>query len=1149
MSKKPLSQANVIGRRLSRFKRTAPFISSRTVTNSRLRNPTTLNRNFSFRKPAMLNRNFSFKNPYLSKIQPQNLTSKAEWEFWLNYVRKFYLENSKSNIPGASEVSPVFVEKPRDNRPYIQVTLYNQQLVALLDSGANQSIIGSEGLYILDRFNIKIQTSKSKFVTTADGQKQQISGSVLLPICLENKCKLLEALIVPSLCHSFILGSDFLKLFGLFLNFKTNTWEMDNQSIQAHINVVNNSDFSNNINKGIQSTSLLSSNEKIQVNNILEKFKELSPEGRLGRTNKFIQHIDTGDARPIRQRQYQLSPYLLKELNNQLDEMLRLGVVEPSFSSWSSPVLLVKKSDNSYRFCFDGRKLNSVTKADSYPLPRVDHILNMLKGAKFISSIDLKSAFWQIPLTEESKEKTAFSVPGRGLFHFCVVPFGLTNSAQAQQRLMDSILGPEIEPFGFVYLDDVILISSSFDDHITLLNEVFSRLKSANLTINYNKCQFFRESLNYLGFVVDKNGLRTNPDKVEAMVNYPRPKNSTEVKRFLGLASWYRRFVPHFSTIVSPLNELLKGGKGKKLPIQWNDVAEKAFQDVKQALVSAPILSSPDFSLKFTIQCDASATGLGSVLTQVQDGVEKVIAFASRSLSRTERNWSTYQRELAAVLFGITKFRPFIEGTRFTVITDHYSLLWFHKLREPTGVLARWAAQLQQFDFDIVHRKGKLNVVPDALSRSPLPEEVNILGVLLEDLEPWYLKMRDNITNHPENYPHWAIKDGYIYKYLPKNIPLKTNMSDWKLVVPLSQRKQIISQCHDIPTSGHFGFYKTIKKITENFYWPKMRKDVFKYIRNCDICHSQKMPNSAPMGFMGTERKISMPFQCIFLDFLGPYPRSPRGNTHAIVVSDYFTKYILVKPIRAATAKALISFIENEVFLIYGVSQFIVCDNGTQMTGKDFKEFTDKYKVQVLYNARYHPQTNAAERNIRTLLTSIRCFLKRHKDWDQEIYKIAHAMRVSTHHAVGYSPVFLNFGRNIPISGDFYEGNRNEFDFNLEPGYADQYAQNLNGFPELYKKVQEKLNVMYRRYSKQYNLRRRDFQFNVGDKVWKRNHVLSDAQKQFSAKLAPRYVLCRVRRVKSRIVYELDNMDGTNAGTWHISQLKPYLGSNSDLSE
>ena len=1133
MSKKLVNQASVIGRRLFNFKKTTHFIRSRTVTNSK------------FRKSPILNRNFSLRASYSSnKIKCKNFTSNLEWQSWLKSVKKFYLENKRDTL----ETSPVFVAKPHDNRPYIEIKLYDQPLVALLDSGANQSIIGSKGLYILNKFNVKIESSKSKFVTTADGQKQKISGSVLLPICLQDKCKLIEALIVPSICHPLILGSDFLTSFGLFLNFKTNTWEMDNKSMQVHINVINKNNISNNINNSIQTTVSLSLKEKAQLENILEKFKQLSPEEKLGRTNKYIQHIDTGDARPIKQRQYQLSPYLLKELNNQLDEMLRLDVVEPSFSSWCSPVLLVKKSDNSYRFCFDGRKLNSVTKADSYPLPRVDHILNMLKGAKFISSIDLKSAFWQIPLTEESKEKTAFSVPGRGLFHFCVVPFGLTNSAQAQQRLMDSILGPELEPFGFVYLDDVILISSSFDEHIKLLNNVFFRLKSANLTINYGKCQFFRDSLNYLGFVVDKDGLRTNPDKVKAMLDYPRPRNSTEVKRFLGLASWYRRFVPHFSTLVSPLNELLRGAKGKKLPIVWNDLTEKAFQDVKQALVSAPILSSPDFSLKFTIQCDASLTGLGSVLTQSQDGVEKVIAFASRSLSRTERNWSTYQRELAAVLFGVTKFRPFIEGTHFTVITDHYSLLWFHKLREPTGILARWATQLQQFDFDIVHRKGKLNVVPDALSRSPLPE-VNVLGVLLDDLEPWYLKMRDNINKHPENYPHWTLNEGYIYKYLPKKIPLKTNISDWKLVVPLSQRKQIINQCHDIPTSGHFGFYKTLKKITENFYWPKIRTDVFKYVRNCDICHSQKMPNSTPMGLMGSERKISMPFQCIFIDFLGPYPRSPRGNTHAIIVSDYFTKYVMVKPVRAANAKSLISFIENDIFLVYGVSQFIVCDNGSQMTGKEFENFTKKYKVQVLYNARYHPQTNATERNIRTLLTSIRCFVKRHKDWDLEIYKIAHAMRVSTHHTVGYSPAFLNFGRNIPISGDFYEGNAHEYNFELEPGYADPYAQNLRNFPELYKKVQEKLNVMYQRNAKHYNLRKRDFQFKVGDKVWKRNHVLSDAEKQFSAKLAPRYVLCKVRTVKSRIVYELDNLDGTDAGAWHISQLKPYLGSNSDLSE
>lgn len=259
-----------------------------------------------------------------------------------------------------------------------------------------------------------------------------------------------------------------------------------------------------------------------------------------------------------------LSPYLLKVLNAELDSLLSLGVVEPSNSPWCFPVLFVKKKTGEYRFCFDGCKLNSITKRDCYPLPRVDRILSMLCGAKFISSVDLRKTFWQISLDESSKEKTAFAIPGRGLFQFCVIPFGLCNFAQIQQRLMDAIFGPKYEPNIFVYLDDIIIVSSTLKHHIRLLREVRDHLMEAGLTINLSKCEFFKTSLKYLGYIVDSNDLRTDPEKVAAMVNYPRPTTTTEIKRFIGMCFWYRRFIRHFLTLVDPINTLLKGRKKKQ---------------------------------------------------------------------------------------------------------------------------------------------------------------------------------------------------------------------------------------------------------------------------------------------------------------------------------------------------------------------------------------------------------------------------------------------------------------------------------------------------------------------------------------------------------------------------------------------------------
>ena len=1101
-----------------------------------------------------------FKNKYLQnsavneiyKIN-HNYVEQNKWDEWKSFVADFYKNYKKYNDPN---ISPLIVEKPFDNRPHIEIDIYGYLVIALLDSGASRSVIGKDAMFLIEKFNLKIDKCSEKCVRTADGKPQSIIGYVYVPIRVGNICKVFEILLVPSVTQSLILGSDFCKEFCLEINFKNNIWKVDSNIADCQIEIAKQ--LNNLVAGNLCSIEDLSPEQKEKVIILKNSFNEISLKDRLGLTSKLIMHIDTGDSKPFKVRQYPFSPYMMNILNKELDEMLRLGVVEPSHSAWNSPVLLVKKKSGEYRFCFDGRRLNRVIKPDAYPLPRVDRILSLLKGAKFMSSIDLSKAFWQIPLDEQSKEKTAFSVPGRGLFHFKVVPFGLIHSAQCQQRLMDAIFGPELEPKVFCYLDDIIVISSSFDEHIRILREVLTRLKAANLTVNFEKCEFFKSSLKYLGYVVDSEGLRTDPDKISSMINYPRPTNTTEIKRFIGMTSWYRKFINHFSTLVSPINDLIKGRK-KGQKITWTPEAENSFINLKQALVSAPILRSPDFSQPFIIQCDASDTGLAGVLLQYINGEEVVIAFASRSLSRTERNYSITQRECLAVIFSIEKFRPFVEGVHFTVVTDHYSLLWLNNLKEPTGKLARWAVKVQQFSFTLVHRKGSLNVVPDALSR--IPENVDkdskeisslcILDVSLDNLDNFYLRMRERIRKEPRKFPLWQVKDNFLYRYVPSRIPFNSNFTEWKIVVPKSQKFHIMRLCHDPPTSGHFGFFKTLAKIQENYYWPKMRRDVLRYVRSCHICASQKVSSTARMGLMGSEKKVNFPFQIIAVDLVGPLPRSSHGYTHLLVIGDWFSKYTLLCPLRKATAPNIVKFIENEVFLVYGVPQFIICDNGKQFVGKTFKALVKKYEVQKIWlNALYHPQVNFVERSNQTIGRAIRSYIieDHHKDWDKYLPEIRYAINSACHEVTGFPPSFLNFARKVPISGKYYGEIDSTEGIQLLPADRLEFSNNLKSLGDIFAKVKLNLNKAYQRNAKRYNLRKRDISFNVGEKVWRRNKVLSDAANQFSAKLAPKYVLCKIVNKISRLVYGLKNMDGSDAGEWHTKDLKPYYGSNSDVS-
>lgn len=1069
----------------------------------------------------------------------------------LNYNKAAYLKNnlySPNFKHRNANVAPLFISRLNDDRPYINIELYGITFPALLDSGASHSVIGRAALWILKRFKLRLDKNIDKFVSTADGRRQKVSGNIDIPIYIKNTCEIINFLVVPSLNHGIILGSNFCKQLQLIIDYKQNSWDIQIGSLS--VTTVNNLQ-ENNFSGAKGLVVKLSEEELKQVTTIKESYKEIAgTDDKLGRTHKLKHHIDTGDAPPFRQRQYLMSPYMQSHLNTELDKMLKQGVIEPSHGAWSSAVLLVKKKNDEFRFCFDGRKLNSVTKPDRYPLPRVDRILNMLRDAKYMSSIDLRSAFWQIPLDNESKEKTGFCIQGRGMFQFTVMPFGLSCSAQTLQRLMDTIFGPELEPKVFCYLDDIIITSSTFNEHVHLLETVRQRLKNANLTVNLSKCEFFKSSLNYLGYIVDGNGLRTNPDKVSAMVNYPRPTTTTEIKRFVGMCSWYRRFIPHFSTLMAPLNDLLKG-KRKQQSIGWSTEAESAFLSVKRALVSAPVLRSPDFSKVFTIQCDASDVGLGGVLTQEIEGQEVVIAFCSRSLSRAERNYSVTQRELLSLLFCIEKFRPYIEGTRFRVITDHYSLLWLNSLKEPTGKLARWAVKLQQYSFELCHRKGKLNVVPDALSRIPsVNGEVNTIQVDLMNVDKWYINMQENIVKFPNKYPGWKVEDEIIFKYIPSNSPLTSNVVEWKTLIPKSQRKSVISLCHDSPICAHGGFQKTLTRIQDEYYWPKMRRDVMQYVRSCQVCNQQKSENKSRMGLMGNEKRVQYPWQIIAVDIMGPFPRSSRGNSYLLVVADWFSKFTLLLPMRKAIASTIVKFMENSVFLVYGVPQFIICDNGSVFAGSEFKKLANKYNVQkIWFNARYHPQCNYVERINRTIGTAIRSYInKDQRKWDDHIFHIQNAINTAKHEVTGYTPSFVNFGRVVPMSGNYYGNVSSTKDQRLLAASRDNYVTDQKSLSHVYEEIKNQLHKAYVSNKRQYDLRKRDVEFQVGNKVWRKNKVLSDATRHFSSKLAPRFVLSKVRARLSKLVYVLENEDGSLAGNWHIKDLKPYYGSNSDVS-
>ena len=438
--------------------------------------------------------------------------------------------------------------------------------------------------------------------------------------------------------------------------------------------------------------------QQTQLRSLVAEYRDifaLSPE-ELGRTGLVKHRIDTGDHQPIRQRPYRVSDTQRGIIEEHVTDMLNRGIIQPSVSPWASPIMLVKKKDGTDRFVVDFRRLNSVTRKDSYPLPRIDDALDALNGTKYFSTMDLLSGYWQVEMSPESREHTAFITYG-GLYEFLVVPFGLTNAPSTYERLMECVLRNLTYKICLIYLDDILVYSKTFEEHLSHLRQVFDRLRHANLRLKPSKCKFACTKVNYLGHVVSPEGIAPDDDKISTVKDFPRPHNFKTVRSFLGLANYYRRFVKDFAKIAAPLNQLLR----KDHKFDWTEACEQAFIALKHALTSAPILAFPDFKEPFHLFTDASNEGIGATLGQIQNGHEVAIAYAGRDLNNAERNYSTTEREALGLIFGIRKFEPYLHGRKFILHTDHHSLKWLMSISDPSGRLARWSLLVQQHDFEI----------------------------------------------------------------------------------------------------------------------------------------------------------------------------------------------------------------------------------------------------------------------------------------------------------------------------------------------------------------------------------------------------------------------------------------------------------------
>lgn len=1026
-----------------------------------------------------------------------------------------------------------------DNRPFVHIKVKDENLIGLLDSGANCSVLGKDCYDRVKKLELELYPANG-YISTADSTKHFVEHSANLPIEIDGKSGELSVLLIPTLNKELILGMDFWKQFGI-----------EPMSVCSVEETESDDDMVLRKPESVFDPHVLLQKDRERLDSIIESFPK-SCKDKIGRTHLLTHSIDTGDFEPIRQKIRPISPYMLKLVDKEIERMMELDVIEQSTSAWASPLVCVPKTNGKIRICLDSRKLNSVTKKVSYPLPNINMILGQISNAKFISSVDLSDAFWQIPLHDADKEKTAFVVPGRGLYHFKVMPFGLCNASASQSRLMDVVIGVDLQPNVFVYLDDIIICSETLEEHLKLLKKISERIKEAGLTIGIAKSKFGCKNLRYLGYVLSENGIMTDSSKVKAIVEFETPKTVKQLRRFLGMSNWYRRFIQNYAEIAAPLNDALKG---KPTKLKWGPEANEAFLLLKRALSEAPVLANPNYDQPFFLHTDASDIGTGSVLMQKINGEERVIAYSSQKLSPAEQKYMVTEKELLAIIHAIEKFMPYIQGVKFNVITDHSALQYLRSLKDPCGRLCRWALKLQALDFEVFHRKGKQNVVPDALSRAfgdscviEIPEETvkkdTCVIEIPEDVDTkdvensnWYNKLWDKSEKHPEDYKQYRIEAGKLYKFVrtPGKDHCYSNM--WKEVVPDLQKDKILKRFHDDVTAGHLGVRKTIKRIYENYFWPGLERDVRTYISACEICGANKFPNYKTKPPMGRQRLVTRPWQIISMDFLGPYPRTRHGNTMILVVTDLFSKWVEVFPTRAASSKNVVDNVRKGIFLKYGIPKYVVFDNGSHFDSREMREFLKEYDVQPWYTSVYHPQANPTERTNRNILACIRSYIRdSHTQWDERLAEVACALRTYSTASTKYTPYFLNFGREMPGISDLHVPEPLNID--MDEKCYNEHSDKLKGLKEIWRIVEKNLRSSYEQSRKYYDKDSTNIQFKIGDFVWKRNFTQSDAARKITAKFAPRYIKCKVIRKVGSSSYELENEQGKNVGVWSARNLK-----------
>jgi len=807
------------------------------------------------------------------------------------------------------------------------------------------------------------------------------------------------------------------------------------------------------------------------IRNVIQRFQHRFRDSlphKLPRPREWDHKIDTGDSKPINTAPYRLSHQHQEELQHQVEDLLARGLIRPSSSEWGCPVIFVPKPGGKWRMCMDYRALNDKTRKNTYPLPRIDECIDSFAQARTFTKLDLLSGYWQLRISDVDVPKTAFNTR-QGKFEFLVMPFGLTNAPATFQTMMNSILHPYLFKFVVVYLDDIVIYSQTPQEHAEHLKLVFEALEKHDLYAHPEKCVIGTDNITFCGHRITQGHTEPLRDKVQVIKDWPQPETVHEVRQFLGLTGFYRRYVKGYAHITAPLTDLLKEldpakRQQKHRAVSWTYRCQRAFNELKRRLTSKPVLAHPDFGKPFIIETDASEEAIGISLHQTNAKNEKhPVAYDGRKLSAAERRYPVHEKELLAIKEALRVWRHYIAGKKTLVLTDHQSLRYMNSIRNPSGRMARWIDEFQEYDLDIQYRKGSEAVVPDALSRRPdfmsrKSEEEVLTALAAEGIredqarkmapelltaandaqaresreEEWLRGLRELLEGKESTVStavrrrlrpsvverFWISTEGEIRRkhYSFRNDDQRlTTARKWEAsapFVPIDCRRDFVRKMHE--TYGHLR-WSGLKGIVETHgWWPGMETDINEFAKFCPACQvSQRSGEKEEETRFHQVRKVQ-PFEAWGIDIVGELPKTLRGNRFIICAVDYATNWPVTMAVSSAPADVVADFIYEKIYLQYGPPRTITTDNGPQFTSDMLAHLIQTLKTRHHLSSPYHPRANGKVERYNGLLGEILTKMTVDdyvNNWDSYLPAATYATRVRAHRTTGLTPFELVYGR------------------------------------------------------------------------------------------------------------------------------------------